>query len=202
MAMRSLPLAIVLAATGLMVASCADRSPSGPRDGSTFNFTNGPETPGPIVFRNAAAEFRVSYSDPVRGLTAIHGGDVVEFCLTGDTSFPLVDLQSVLTSEEQNRLLLLIRGSDIETTVWAVGDFDCDVFTTTTPVATGTVDLTNTDNDLFAGDQANHNAFGFVAQGTLRRSNGARAHFNGVSKCVWDGNDLATLNCNNQINLK
>ena len=121
---------------------------------------------------------------------------------TGDTGFALVDLQSVLPPAEQGRVLLLLQGRDVETTVWATGGFDCDVFTTTTPVATGTVDLTNTDNDLIAFQHKNHNAFGFVAQGILTRSNGAKANFNGVRKGVWDGNDLATLKCKNQITLQ
>ena len=202
--MRSLHLALIGTAMSLLVSGCTDRSVTGPVDRPSFNFTNGPEHPGPIVFRTSEGEYRVSYSDPAKGLTAIHGGDVVEFCLTGGTDFPLVDIQFVLSPREQNRVHELVKGHDLETTVWPTGSFDCDVFTTATPLATGTVDLTNTDNDLIADqhENTNHNAYGFVAQGTLTRSNGAKAHFNGVSKCVWDGDNFDTIKCNDRINLQ
>jgi len=202
--MRWFIFAATLGVANALVSACAERSVSGPMDRPAFNFANGPESPGPIIFRTGEAGYRVSYSDPVHGLTAIHGGDVVEFCLTGETGEALVELQVVFPPEEQDRILLLLKGHDVETTVWATGSFDCDVFTTTTPLATGTVDLTNTDNDLLAGerDNRNHNAFGFVAQGTLTRPDGAKAPFNGVSKCVWDGDDFDTIKCHDSINLQ
>ena len=76
--MRSLHLALIGTAMSLLVSGCTDRSVSGPVDRPSFNFTNGPEHPGPIVFRTSEGEYRVSYSDPAKGLTAIHGGDVEE----------------------------------------------------------------------------------------------------------------------------
>jgi hypothetical protein len=90
-------------------------------------------------------------------------------------------MQFVLPPQEVERVLLLVRANDLETTVWDLGSFDCELFTTRSPIATGTVDLTNT--------------------GTLTRTDGSRAHFNGMSKCVWDGDDLQSLKCEDRINL-
>ena len=64
--MRSLHLALLGTAMYLLVSACTERSVSGPVDRQSFNFTNGPESPGPIIFRNADEEYRVSYSDPAR----------------------------------------------------------------------------------------------------------------------------------------
>lgn len=71
-------------------------------------------------------------------------------------------------------------------------------------VAEGTGKVVNADNDLtpFLRPNTNTNAFGFTAQGKLTRPSGASAHYNGVSKCHWDGEDIATLKCVDMINLK
>jgi hypothetical protein len=188
--MRSLLLAAVPAAVGVLLSGCADRSTTGPTLRPSFDFTNGPANPGPIVFRFKDV-FGVFYADPVRGLSAIHGGNVVEFCNTGGTAFQLVDIQHVLPPQEQGRIIELLKGKDLETTVWPFVNFDCGLFTTITPLATGVVDLVNTDNDLlvFLRDTRNVNAYGFTAQGRLTRPSGAKASFNSVMKVVWDGVD-------------
>jgi len=72
-------------------------------------------------------------------------------------------------------------------------------------IAEGTGNFVNTDNDLSPDlrDHNNYNAFGFTAQGELDRVDGSgKVHYNGVSKCVWDGFDLATVKCEDKINLQ
>lgn len=188
--MRPALLVLALVGTNILTSGCTDRFASGPADPSSFNFANGPESPGPNVFRFKDG-LGIFYADPERELSAIHGGDVVEFCLTGGTTFPLVDIQEVKPKQNPDRIIQLLQADDVETTVWPFPSFDCDLFTTTPPLATGTVDLVNTDNDLlvFLRDNNNANAFGFAAHGQLMRSNGRTAHFNGVSRIVWDGED-------------
>jgi hypothetical protein len=70
-------------------------------------------------------------------------------------------------------------------------------------IAEGFGSFRNTDNDLlvFLRENTNHNAFGFVAQGSLRRVGGGTAQYNGVSRCVWDGEDVSSVRCTEKINL-
>lgn len=104
------------------------------------NFSNGPENPGPNVVRGEI-DLGLFYADPKAGLLAIHGGDVVEFCETGSTIFPLFDFQNIISPSDADRTIELIHGDDIPTPVWPFAEFNCALFTTLEPIATGTVDL-------------------------------------------------------------
>lgn len=162
-----------------------------------------PASSGPIVIRSQTL-FAVFFIDSDKGISASIGADPVEFC-NGIVNFDIVELQEISVPEDANRLIDLIKGSNVTASVWPFATFDCDLFATTTPLATGTVKLVNTDNDLLVflnPDNRNANAFGFTAQGKLTRPDGSQANFNGVSKCVWDGNDINSLKCVDKINLK
>jgi len=115
----------------------------------------------------------------------------------------LVDLQRIDVPEDANRVNDLLHGDDLTTSVWPFTDFDCGLFLTTTPLATGTVDVRNTDNDFFVflnPDNKNHNAFGFTAQGKLTSATGKRAHFNVVSRVVFKPGEF--FKAVSKINLK
>ena len=80
---------------------------------------------------------------------------------------------------------------------------DCDVLLDRL-LAEGFGNLTNTDNDLaaFLRESTNANAFGFTAQANnLELVGGGQAKYNGVSRCVWDGNTGEDLfHCKDKIN--
>lgn len=203
--MRS-PLAAVL--TLVLALGCTD-SPTTPatlNDGNppapAFNFTNNPNA-GPNIIRGQDF-FAILFFDADRGMQAVLGTDIVQFCL-GNVSFDLWDFQDVNVPEDANRISTLLHGDDVTTSVWPLFGFDCSQFLSTTPLATGTSDARLTDNDLNTlsnPDSKNHNAFGFRAHGHLTDASGARVRFNGHQNCVWDGNDFSTLRCNNVIILK
>jgi hypothetical protein len=147
-----------------------------------------PASSGPIVIRTETA-FAVFYADPGAGISAVHGADMDEFC-NGIVDFDIVKLQEIDVPEDANRIISLVHGHDVRTSVWPFTDFDCDLFTTTTPLATGTVDMVSTDNDVVVflnPDNVNHNAFGWAAHGKLVGPNGEELNFSGHSKTVWDG---------------
>ena len=52
---------------------------------------------------------------------------------------------------------------------------------------------------------ANRPSFTFtnkLAEGGLQAVAGGRVQYNGVSHCVWDGEDFETLKCKDQINFQ
>ena len=110
----------------------------------------------------------------------------------------------VIRLEDANRIMQLIQGTDVRTSVWPFTTFDCSLFQNTPPLAEGFVDLVNTDNDLLVflnPNNVNHNAFGFTAHGQLNGPNGEQMQFGGVFRSVWDGNDPSTLREVIRINL-
>jgi hypothetical protein len=142
--------------------------------------------------------------DYKNGLSAIVGADIVEFCNTY-SGFDLVSIQDIHVPEDANRIVEIAHGDDVTTSVWQFTDFDCGLFTTQEPVATGTTDVVSTDNDLDVynnPDHVNWNAFGFTAHGLLAAPDGGAKQMNGVSRCVWDGVDSDSGSCVGWINLK
>jgi hypothetical protein len=169
-------------------------------------FADPPASSGPIVVRfELDGEDGVGffYADERKGLSVTIGVDVVADC-NGTFDADLVSIQEIHVPEDANRIISLLNGDDLTTTVWPFTEFDCGLFTTIEPVATGTSDLVLTDNDLDVGltpDNVNWNAFGFTAHGLLTAQDGSDVHFNGVERCVWDGNNGATFSCVERINM-
>ena len=131
------------------------------------------------------------------------GADFVEFC-NGIVNFDIVGLMEISVPEDANRLIDLQKGR-VRVSVWPFTTFDCDLFASTTPLATGMVDFIYTDNDLLVflnPDNVNHNAFGFQAHGRLTNSSGQDVQFSGHARWVWDGNDLGSLRTNQIISLQ
>ena len=124
-----------------------------PSDGETgrpsFNFTNGPSSPGPFIVRIANAGSRVITTDPDKGLLAVHGkvADLTE-CTDASTRVP-VDIQIVQTPSDAQGLALLLTGDDNDVAIYAGTDvsqlfpFDpanfCPFITDHVPLYTGQV---------------------------------------------------------------
>jgi hypothetical protein len=161
--------------------TASDETPPQPQ----FNFTNNPDA-GPIIVRGQTT-FAVFWVDPKREISAIVGADIVEFC-SGVFDFDLLDLQDHFPPGDATRIMQVLHGDDIRASAWDFVVFDCALYLSETPLASGLVDVRATDNDLnvfLDPENKNHNAFGFNVHGA----------FNGHSRCVWDGNDPATFNC-------
>ena len=79
--------------------------------------------------------------------------------------------------------VVIVRG-EAYAEVWPGGPFDCSVFTTSDPIASGTVTVTRTDNDWNL-DGGRMNAYGWRANGTLYGSDGAAYRFSEVITLQW-----------------
>lgn len=188
---------VAILCTVLLVAvfamGCTDQNtPTALNDDTSavlFKISNAPANSGPIVARDQGDFFAVFYVDTKAGISAIHGADIVNFCNDPmGTTFDLFDRQRVFTPTEAAAVNELLQGSDVTTSVWPFTNFDCDDFLTITPLATGTVDMINTDNDFFAflrSSPARANAFGFNANGRLNLSGGGTSQFSGHSRGVF-----------------
>lgn len=173
------------------------------------NFSNGPENPGPIVMRGEDG-LAIWYPDYKAGLSVVHGIDMDELC-SGSEDFDLIAYQDIMSPSEVGRIISVMQGDNITTSVWpTVADFFdfFDIYCEIEPIATGTVRILLTDNDLFGGGfgdgKPNMNAFGLSAHGKLTWTDGGGlAHYNGLSNCVWDGFDTsdARFICKDKINI-
>jgi hypothetical protein len=203
--MRTKALALGLAA--VLAVGCSDRPTSPTALNETvptpsFNFTNGPTNPGPNIVRSQGI-YVIGWADFQEGISAWAGIDIAQWCRDG-TGFDVSDIQDINVPEDANRISELVHGNDVTTSVWPFTGFDCDLFTTVTPLATGTSDFRSTDNDLntfLNPDSKNANAFGFNAHGKLTDASGSRVNFSGHSRCVWDGVDFDTIKCKDKINV-
>lgn len=117
------------------------------------------------------------------GLRIIIGADIDEFC-GGVNNFDLVDFMRV---EPQPERVIERLSGDVQTTVWDFLDFDCALFTTLEPVASGQARLRATDNDLFGiGDDDRHtNSWGLMAHGKLEDSFGTDMNLNAFLRQVF-----------------
>ena len=117
------------------------------------------------------------------GLRVIVGADIDEFC-AGNLNFDLVEVTDKVPAS--GRIIELLKGT-VQTTVWDFLDFDCALFTTIDPVASGDAKLRSTDNDLegTAPDDRNTNAWGFMAHGRLEGLDGTRMSLNAFIRYVF-----------------
>ncbi len=199
---------VCIAAGALLAAGCGqDRvgpDESGPEIRTSMGAGQAPAESGPHVVRFDNI-FGLFLTDPEAGLTVTYGFDPVALC-QGGASFDVVHVLRVNIPAGDNRLNNLVHGHDLRTAVWpfAVEGFPCALYTTVDPLATGLADLVATDNDLLAGSDPNrHNAnsFGYMGHGRLDLTGGGSSRFHHVTRCVWDGVDIASLKCTDQIRL-
>lgn len=146
----------------------------------SFNFTNGPASPGPYIVRIANALSRVITQDPADGLIAIHGKvSGLSECTNTSTRVP-VDIQIVRTPSDAQAIAFLLTGDDNDVAIYDTGSlsdlspFDptkfCPFIATTVPVYTGQVRYL-----LHQNGQGN---VLFIWEGFLTRtSDGALMHY-------------------------
>jgi len=161
-----------------------------------FKIGNGPSESG-VVLRGETG-WALAVTDFESGLQLILGTDIVEYC-SGIIDFDVVSFMDVWVNDRP--LLSKIHGEDVRTTVWPFTDFDCGLFTTVDPVASGVSDVVTTDNDVFGvGDGNNANAWGFSAHGILSyASSGEPAIFSAHERLKY--NNSTGFKYNNKISL-
>ena len=134
-----------------------------------------------IVTRGEAAVAR-SWVDFDSGLRIVVGADLDEFC-AGVDNFDYVEITDIQLAS--GRIIGLDKGI-VQTTVWDFTDFDCALFTTIDPVASGFARIRTTDNDLlgFEPGDSNTNAFGSMVHGKLEDPYGTRLILNAIQRIV------------------
>ena len=170
--MRTIRLAVTALVVSAFLAACAE-SPTG-TESPQFSIADAPAESGIIV--RGGFNAAVSWVDAKSGMRVIIGLDIVDLC-TGPFTFDFFSFQDL--NLPNGRIVEIVQGEDIQTSVWGFLPFDCGQFTTVAPLASGLSDMVVTDNDLFGvapGDK-NANAFGFRAHGSLTRPSGADAAF-------------------------
>lgn len=167
-----------------------------------------PEFSGPIVVRGevdgADYDFWYGYVDWKRGYVAFHGVDIVSWCEwePGDpdpVGYNIWSFMNVFppTPDDGGVIHRVLKAEDSATSVWPISILDngfnwwewCPLLLEETPLATGTVDIVETDNDLNAnsGDHNRKNAYKISAHGVLVAPDGEPMMFNGGFHCVWSG---------------
>lgn len=210
--------ALVLS-TALLLVGCDTGASSSDLTGTPVATPNAPAevgggppaASGPYVIRYEGTSF-LYVRDPRSGTAGLYGVDVFDFC-NGEPGFlDIVPIMRVNVPEGANRVVQLIHGDDVATSVWNPAlplDPSSEAFCTavlagTGLIASGTSDLTATDNDLLAyldPDRRHANAWGFSAHGMLEAPGGETAVINAHHRCMWLGNGLDTSRCHSMINV-
>jgi hypothetical protein len=138
------------------------------------------------------------FTDDIAGLRIFVGFDVRELC-NGVYQFDEFDFMDVYLPntdpEEAERLVAKTRGHNVTVMVYPYPNNGCDYYLTNDPIAIGTANVRNTDNDIlaFLGSHGNHNAFGWKVNGTLWSPDGQqRYRLNFVWRAVWDAEAFGT----------
>ena len=171
-----------------------------------------PDSSGPYVVRTEVYGW-FFYND--NGMVAIHGADWPELCQGG---FPWTDLWEVKVINnpaDADLIVRLVKGDDVDTWIypeWFIV-FDEDGFIdfpatcanalSVPPIATGTMDIISTDNDVIGNLPHNrYNAWHLSAHGVLSSPSGDRMICNSGFNCVWNGDPLDPwTKCKYRINL-
>jgi hypothetical protein len=125
--------------------------------------------------------------DTHSGLLSIVGVDIVQWCTDGapfDTFYYKdKDLQDGFR-------LNTVEQAYVQASVWPITVFDCELFTTVQPLATGMAYFRSHDNDLFGPrfceEKNNANAFGRRANGTLYSPSGEARQFSMHTTGLFD----------------
>ncbi|MEO7138448.1 MAG: hypothetical protein ABI037_12085 [Gemmatimonadales bacterium] len=184
----------------LLLLGCADSErPTEPREPAapSYDFTNGPSTPGPLIFRLRESDWFVFlFPDFRSNLTASVG--IVErfsaFCEGGPVTIPAEELQFLFSPT--GRIAVLVKGREMPVVIYAgvTTDF-CTDLATAPIIASGTAHFVFNHHDL-TSEASN----GYRAQGTVELTAGGQAHFSGVVKFVTtpDGSTRVLVS---QVNL-
>ena len=185
------------AAMSVVLFGCSEpvadeRAPSSP----SFNFTNGPATPGPIVVRIAGAEALLVDNDPQRNLMAVYTPTADNlFC--GGAALDLFDVQLVFAAS--GGVNVLIKNRQAPAAVYATADFGelfdpdfpihtdqfCAFINGPKKIAEGTVDFSRPQHFSELRLQ-----LAWSAQGFVNAVSGGRLHLKDQQTAVLQGGDI------------
>jgi hypothetical protein len=217
MRIKALLAVLVFAAFAVACDQNVPTQPAADIAAPAFSFNNNPDNGNPRIVRFGSRSTFLLI-DEEANLFSIHSGRdflFVPFLGLGscrDVTFETFrDIQRILHDPDLadpflDQVNQVSQGRGVFIAVFE-GPFgtvtDCDVLLDRL-LAEGFGNLTNTDNDLaaFLRESTNANAFGFTAQANnLELVGGGQAKYNGVSRCVWDGNTGEDLfHCKDKIN--
>lgn len=161
-----------------------------------------PAQSGPHVFRGEGEGWWFYFDDVKRGYVTFIGIDLLAACdgAINDSSWIY---QDNFPPSEEGVWVTWIKGDDVPTSVWPLDilDYDlCDYPAELLPIAEGTSDVVQTDNDFEAWrfDHHRKNAYGLSAHGVLTAPDGERMIFSAGFHCVYDA-DVDEGKCKNKI---
>ncbi len=177
-----------LALLPLVFAACADtQAPL--KQTPQFDFANAPDFTG--IVERASGGAWASWGDPVAGTRVTIGLDMVEWC---SEVYDFDELHWADKYLPNVRLNSLNAWDDARITVWPFFAFDCGLFTTVQPLASGLGQAMYLDNDLFGSPNANTNTWGFMAHGTLAwTADGTPAQLSAHLRWVWKKGEPAQI---------
>lgn len=173
-------LTLFLVLTAFCFTGCSEETT--PTQVTTLEKTGPPMEAG-IVYRGTSA-VGLTWVDVEAGLRVIVGADMSEFC-DGIINFDPLDFQDVNLPGGR---LVTNTSATTQTTVWDFLEFDCALFTSMDPVASGESSLRGVDNDVAGSVISNTNTWGWSAQGKLLDGDGNTVRFNGFIRQQF-GND-------------
>jgi hypothetical protein len=174
--------------TLFLVLGCAgSETPAEPAQSASpsRDFTNGPASPGPVVFRLREPDWFVFlFPDLDANLTASVGfvDRFSVYCDPAPISIPPEDLQFLFSPT--GRLAVLVKGREMPVIIYSgaisgsLEDY-CAQLATAPIIARGTAHFVFNNKDLLT--QASN---GYRAEGTVELTAGGQAHFSGVVKFV------------------
>jgi len=186
-----------LALLPLLLLACTDTQTSLDQT-PQFDFANAPDFSG-IVERSDGPSAYV-FPDAATGWQVTFGVDMLEFC-DGIADFDLLYWADKNLPNDPDRWVSLNK-MEARTAVWPFLDFDCALFTTVEPLATGMSTFYFIDNDILGSDSPNTNSWGFMAAGTLAwTADGTPAQFSFHRRLVWH-KDTPTKLVSQKLTLK
>ncbi|MBE0593563.1 MAG: hypothetical protein IH616_14310 [Gemmatimonadales bacterium] len=150
-----------------------------------FDFANAPEQTG-VVYRGSSTDFGWSFPDFKTGWQVTFGFDVVQYCNGVWDGDELYWADKLLPGDEF-RDVSLNKFGEARTAVWPFTDFDCDLFATVAPLASGTSVMLLIDNDWSGSARPNTNTWGWMLHGTLAwTADDSPAQFSFHRRLVWN----------------
>lgn len=176
-------LALALTVVFVALAGCVEEPL--PTEATASLQEVGPPPASGIITREGKP---VAYTwvDSDTGMRIVVGADMNEFC-SGFNNFDIVPYHEANLPD--GRLVSLGKGA-LQTTVWDFLVFDCALFTTEEPVASGRANFMEVDNDLFgiADGDKNTNTWAYSARGRLSATDGGTVQLNAFIRQQF-GND-------------
>jgi hypothetical protein len=176
----------------LVFAACTDTS-TPLNETPQFDFANAPDQTG-IVYRGASGGWGWSFADAETGWRVNFGFDVMHYCNTGEIVGDELHWADKILPGDEFRLVSLNRFDEAWTTVWPFTAFDCGLFATVEPLASGYSMMQLIDNDWTGSERPNSNSWGWTARGTLAWTvDDSPAQFSFHRRLVWHKDAPAEL---------